>query len=520
MRSRALGAPAAFAPSPLQPVPVSRTPQNYARFRDDMSLREPRLQSQGRPTAKPSWATSPETETAVAIFRTVFVIGAVVALWVHGEVTDFTNPAYLVSVLAGIYNVTLVTVLTLRRPRRAFSNQVRQFTLTLDVVFVTLWVAFGGTIGRAFFPLYFPLVVIAAVWFEMIGAALTAAASSALYVIVAIAILPHLRSPLGARPTSPEALLARVVFLFVVALLVGYIVDAQKREHDRIDRRRSLDDLLRHQQLMQEFHALVTPSISPPPGLDVGVGFREAMQRGAGDYYDLLALDEGRHGLCVADVAGKHESGALRVPILRYALRAAASIDTRPARIMERVNELVFDELQPDRFATMFYAQIDHWAGEVTYVNAGHDPALLIREDGTVQTLDIGGLILGVLRAARYDEGLVRMGPQDTLVLYTDGALEARNADGEQFGSERFVTAAKAAVGGLASAAEAANDILKTIKQFAGLKDERSAEDSSTGDDITIMVARIAPRPALAGQPTADAELPGQEEAAPGEVAG
>jgi len=470
--------------------------------------------------AKPSWATSPETETAVAIFRTVFVIGAVVTLWVRGEVTDFANPAYVVSVLAGIYNVALVAVLTLRRPRRPFSDQLRQFTLTLDVVFVTLWVAFGGTVGRAFFPLYFPLVVIAALWFGGIrGAALTAAASSALYVFVAVVIMPYLGSRAGARPSSTEALLARVIFLFVVALLVGFIVDAQQRERERIDRRRELDDLLRHQQLMHEFHELVTPSILPPAGLDVGVGFREAMRTGAGDYYDLLPLEEGRHGLCVADVAGKHEAGALRVPVVRYALRAAASLETRPARIIARVNGLVFDELQPDRFVTMFYAQIDHWAGEVIYVNAGHEPPLLIRDDGTVQKLETGGLILGVLRDARYDEDLVRMGPQDTLVLYTDGALEAANAAGEQFGYERFVATAKAAVGRLPSADEAAKDILKAIKQFAGLTDEQSPEGGSRRDDITIMVARIAPRPAFTAQTTPDIEPAGEAGRAPRDVA-
>jgi len=474
-----------------------------------MSLREPRPQSQGRATAKSSWATSPQTETAVAILRTVFVIGAVVALWLTRRVFDFGNPAYLVSVLAGIYNVALVIVLRLRRPRRPFSDQLRQFTLTLDVVFVTLWVGFGGAVGRTFVPLYYPLMVIAALWFGMVGAAVTAVGSSAFAIVVLAVVVPRVQ---GASTIPIETVLTRIPFLFIVALVVGYFADAQNREREQREKERvELAELQEHRRLMHEYYELVTPPrLSPPPGLDVGVRFRPAMRTGAGDYYDLLRLEEGRYGLCVADVAGKYEVGALHVPIVKYALRAAASLETRPARIMARVNELAFDELQPDRFVSMFYAHIDRWGAEVTYVNAGHDPALLIRGNGTVQKLETGGLILGVLRDARYDEDRVAVGPQDALVLYTDGAVEAANADGEQFGSERLVAVAQAGAAGSAFANEAAEYILRAIEQFA--------EHGSRRDDITIMVARIAPRPAFTTQTTPDIEPAGEVERASREV--
>jgi serine phosphatase RsbU (regulator of sigma subunit) len=477
-----------------------------------MSLREPRPQSQGRTTAKGGWATSPQTETAVAIFRTLFVIGAVVALWVERRVFNFANPAYVVSVLAGVYNVALVIVLRLRRPRRPFSDQLREFTLTLDVVFVTLWVGFGGDVGRTFVPLYYPLMVIAGLWFGMIGAAVTAFAASAFAIFVLLVAVPRIPGA-GAIPTA--ALLQRIPFLFLVALAVGYIANAQKRELEQIeDARVKLAELQEHQRLMHEYYELVTPAILPPVGLDVGVGFRPALRTGAGDYYDLLPLEDGRYGLCVADVAGKYEAGALHVPVVKYALRAAASLETRPARIMERVNELVFNELQPDRFATMFYAQIDYWGGEVRYVNAGHDPALLLRGDGAVEMLETGGLVLGVLHQARYDDDLVRMGPDDALVLYTDGAVEAVNASREEFGRERLIAAAQAAVERFASADEAAKHILHEVTEFARLDVAQSTDDESRRDDITVIVARLAPRPVL-GKPVTPQRRAGGRTARP-----
>jgi len=133
---------------------------------------------------------------------------------------------------------------------------------------------------------------------------------------------------------------------------------------------------------------------------------------------------------------------------------------------------------------TMFYAQVDTATEQVTYVNAGHDPPLVIHDDGAAETLEVGGLVLGVLRDARYEEGRVRLGSGETMVLYTDGAVEALDAAGEEFGAGRLREAARAAFADASSADEAAQRILAQVEHFARGGQRR--------DDITIMVVRAA----------------------------
>jgi serine phosphatase RsbU (regulator of sigma subunit) len=448
-----------------------------------MTLPEPHLDPEDRASANGAraWLSS---DTAVAIFRTTFVTSVVIALWLRGQVFDFLNPAYVVSVLAALYNVAL---LVMYWRRRTFPGE-RHFILTLDVVFITLWVGLSGELGPVFFPLYYALMLVAALWFGIIGAAVTASVSAGLYIAVLYVAVVHAATGVDPRPVVYEALRERVPFLFVVAVLIGYLVDAQKRELQRFEELR--DELAAyqlHRRLMQEFYDLLNPpALLSPPGLDLGVSFRAAVRMGAGDYYDLLELGGGQYGLCVADVAGKYGAEVLRVPAVKYALKAAAAVERRPSRVLERVNELVFDELQPDRFVTMFYAQVDPWAGRVTYVNAGHDSPLLMRRDGEVEMLEAGGLVLGVLRDARYEEGQVRLGPGDALVLYTDGAVDAADSSGAEFGIERVNEAARAALADTGSASAAAQTILSAIEDYASGGTRR--------DDVTIMVVRPAPR--------------------------
>jgi serine phosphatase RsbU (regulator of sigma subunit) len=482
-----------------------------------MSLPQPRLNREPKPRGA-SAAASLNPDTAVAVFRTAFVASVVVALWVRGYIFDFFNPAYVVSVLVGLYNAALLVVF-LRHRYLPFRGP-RQFTLTLDIVFVTLWVGVSGDLGPVFFPLYYALVVIAALWFGTPGSALTAFVSAGLYVAV-LATAPNAEANIRA------ALAERLPFLFVVAVLVGLIADAQRREHQQVDRAESdLAEYREHRRLLDEFYALVTPGeLASPAGLDVGLRFRPAAREpmGAGDYYDLLPLDDGRYGICVADVSGKYHADVLKVPVVKYALKVAASLERRPARVVERVNDLVFHELQPDRFVTMFYAQVDRWNGELVYVNAGHDPPLLVRADGDIETLESGGLLLGVLREARFEEGCVRLAPGDALVLYTDGAVEAlaaatapappvpparpalsalsaaettgiegnaavgpRGDSGTELGARRLREIARRALVGSAAAQEVAQSILSQIEALAPPDQRR--------DDITILVARLTRR--------------------------
>ncbi|UCH36131.1 MAG: serine/threonine-protein phosphatase [Armatimonadota bacterium] len=454
-----------------------------------MILPEPRLELEGEATVDNARSLA-NPETAVAIFRTAFVALTVVTLFRSSRVLGSFTPLHLVAILAATYNVALLIMYW----RGLYFPGHRHFILSLDIVFITLWVALSRVLGLGpgFFPLYYALVFIAALWFGIVGAALTALVSGALYIGILAGVGPYTTADIA------ETLRQHVLVLFLVVILIGYIAQAQQRERAASERTRTaLARYQQHRRLMQDFYDLINPQqLSPPPGLDVGVGFRAAVRMGAGDYYDLLRLEGGRYGLCVADVAGKYGAEVLRVPVVKYALKVAAAVEHRPSRVLERVNELVFDELQPDRFVTMFYAQVDPLAAEVTYVNAGHDPPLLIRSDNTVETLEAGGLVLGVLRDARYEEEVVRLAAGDALVLYTDGAVEATNAAGAEFGAEQLQDTARAVLVGAGSAKDAALGMLAAIENFA--------RGGARRDDVTIMVIRLAPRPAAVRAAAAD----------------
>jgi len=445
-----------------------------------MSLPEPHLEAEAEAQSEIARGLF-NPETAVAIFRTVFVIIMVVALLRGSRTLGESPELYLVAILAAIYNVALLLMYW----RGRYLPGHRYFTLSLDIVFITLWVALSRKLGTGYFSLYYALVFIAALRFGLLGAALTGLVSGALY----IGILVWLGGQTGSD--IADTLRQHVLVLLLVVILVGYIAEAQQRERAAsVETRTELARYQQHRYLMQEFYDLLNPArLLSPPGLDVGVSFRPAVRMGAGDYYDLLELGHGQYALCVADVAGKYGAEVLRVPVVKYALKVVAAVERRPSRVLERVNELVFDELQPDRFVTMFYAQVDPWTGEVTYVNAGHDSPVLLRRGGAVEVLEAGGLVLGVLRDARYEEGRVRLEQGDALILYTDGAVDAANLGGAEFGGERLAEAARTALAQNDSAGSAAQQILTAIEDYATGGVRR--------DDVTIMVVRLVGR--LAG---------------------
>ena len=448
-----------------------------------MSLPEPHLEAEAEAQSEIARGLF-NPETAVAIFRTVFVIVMVVALLQGSRTLPWFSPLHLVAILAAIYNVALLLMYW----RGLYLSGHRYFTLSLDIVFITLWVALSRVwgLGTGFFSLYYALVFIAALRFGVLGAALTGLVSGALYIGILVWVGGQTGSDIA------DTLRQHVLVLLLVVILVGYIAEAQQRERAAsVETRTELARYQQHRHLMQEFYDLLNPArLLSPPGLDVGVSFRPAVRMGAGDYYDLLELGQGQYALCVADVAGKYGAEVLRVPVVKYALKVAAAVERRPSRVLERVNELVFDELQPDRFVTMFYAQVDPWRGEVTYVNAGHDSPLLLRRGGAVEVLEAGGLVLGVLRDARYEEGRVRLEQGDALVLYTDGAVDAADSSGAEFGVERVAEMARKALAENDSADSVAQQILNAIEEYA--------TGSVRRDDVTIMVVRLSPRRAPA----------------------
>ena len=163
-----------------------------------------------------------------------------------------------------------------------------------------------------------------------------------------------------------------------------------------------------------------------------------------GDCYDVLRFDDARIGLSIADVAGKGLPAALLMSNLQAAVRAFASDRATPQQVATSVNRLLCRNIAVGKFVTFCYLLIDRARNLLTFANAGHNPPLLVRTDGTVETLSSGGMVLGVMPDTTYDQREVPIRAGDRLILYTDGISEAEAPDGTDYGDERLSRIASA----------------------------------------------------------------------------
>jgi serine phosphatase RsbU (regulator of sigma subunit) len=144
------------------------------------------------------------------------------------------------------------------------------------------------------------------------------------------------------------------------------------------------------------------------------------------------------------------------------------------------VNEFLNRSVEPGRFVTAFLGLLDAASGTLTYVNAGHNPPLLLRAGGALEPLEAGGVILGILPGTRYERGEVTLAPGDLLALYTDGVTEGANAANEMWGEERLAALLRASAS--ASATDIAQRIVREVRAFEG--------ERGPADDITVLVAK------------------------------
>jgi sigma-B regulation protein RsbU (phosphoserine phosphatase) len=149
---------------------------------------------------------------------------------------------------------------------------------------------------------------------------------------------------------------------------------------------------------------------------------------------------------------------------------------------MARVNRLVHEATNGDRFITTFYGLIDVENKRLMYINAGHNPPLLLRADGTSQLLSHGGLPLGAFEDARYSESVAEFQAGDVLVLYTDGVVEAPNSKDDQFGLPRLEEVVRA------HESERAYDIVQAVTSAVY---EHAFDMDGPEDDLTVMVIKV-----------------------------
>jgi sigma-B regulation protein RsbU (phosphoserine phosphatase) len=242
--------------------------------------------------------------------------------------------------------------------------------------------------------------------------------------------------------------------------------------------------LERELQMAREVQVSLLPREIPDiPGWEFASRWLPARQV-SGDFYDFLTSNSNQPDLVIADVSDKGMPAALFMGLSRTILRASLDQARSPRASIERANRLICADSANSMFVTMFYAQINQRAGEITYVNAGHNPPLVFHnglpEGHRVRWLSKTGMALGVLPDNVYAQQTVRLNPGDFMILYTDGVVDTENSRGEPFGVDRL----QAVI--LEHSTQPVGQIIEELEQALA----KHAGEHEPFDDITLLAIR------------------------------
>jgi serine phosphatase RsbU (regulator of sigma subunit) len=243
----------------------------------------------------------------------------------------------------------------------------------------------------------------------------------------------------------PRAFYARRIELLTgVAQQVALAIQNDRFTSEMVVRERIDQEIRLAREIQETFLPNTLPRIE---GIDLAVRWRTAREVG-GDFYDAFLTKNHSLGVSIADVADKGLPAALYMTVTRTLIRSTSQSISTPGKVLERVNELLFDESRNGMFVTCIFTILDPKTGVLTYANAGHNlPLLLKKSTGNIETLPHGGIALGVVRNARYEEFKIPLDPGDELLLYTDGVTDAFSVTGESFSETRLRSAFQSASG-------------------------------------------------------------------------
>jgi sigma-B regulation protein RsbU (phosphoserine phosphatase) len=200
----------------------------------------------------------------------------------------------------------------------------------------------------------------------------------------------------------------------------------------------------------------------------------------AGDYYDVINNDEGNTFMVIADVSGKGAGAAMIMANLQASIRVGLEITEDFAEFIARINNHVHKNTSTSEFITLFIGAWEPATQSFHYINAGHNPPVMIDIDGNVTTFDATGLILGVLPGQKYERKIVEIKPGSVIAIYTDGLEEAMNPQNEMYGQDRIIESLKA------NRELSAKDIVKKIQDEA----IQFCKGKPLHDDLTMIVIK------------------------------
>jgi serine phosphatase RsbU (regulator of sigma subunit) len=276
-----------------------------------------------------------------------------------------------------------------------------------------------------------------------------------------------------------EDLAERAAPALRVAQLVRRLV---RQQADELQARERIEQELQVAQLIQrQFLPREPPELS---GWYVATYYQPAKAVG-GDFYDFIELPDGRIGLVCGDVTGKGVPAALVMATTHSILRGDAPQFSSPGKVLERANNLLLQDIPPQMFVTCLYGVLDPSTGTLRYANAGHNPPYVHTRGGVVE-LRATGMPLGAMPNMRYEEKEATLAPGDTVLLHSDGLVEAHDRDRRMFGFPRLAELMNDCTGGP-----------ELIQLLLGELDGFTGPDWEQEDDITLVALQRAAVPAV-----------------------
>ncbi len=241
------------------------------------------------------------------------------------------------------------------------------------------------------------------------------------------------------------------------------------------------DDLELSQQVQQALLPQQTPDM---PGLEIAAFSRPA-RIVSGDYFDFFRFKDNSYGLTIGDVVDKGMAASLLMASLQASLKILVSDNTSPTQVVNRLNSLFIHNVRLSQFVTLFLGQFDPATRRLTYTNAGHNPPLIVHKvvngRGPIEWLQPTGAAIGLIEQFAFNTGSIDLHAGDLIIFYTDGVTEARNAQGDYFGTARLQDIVQANLD------QAPRDVLRELRQrlqtFMG--------DRAIEDDTTIVVCKV-----------------------------
>jgi len=246
---------------------------------------------------------------------------------------------------------------------------------------------------------------------------------------------------------------------------------------EALEKQRLENELLIAREIQK---GLLPASLPEIPNFEIAATNISSKQVG-GDYYDVINLNSNCYMIAIGDVSGKGTPASLLMANLQATIRALIPLGLSLPELTCRVNNLINENTTSGRFITFFWGVLNAEDGILRYVNAGHNPPILIHTDGTSERLDKGGIILGIMKTVvPYLEGEVKFRKGDVLVCFTDGVSEAMNEFNEELGETPIMELTKSSIG--ESAQIILGRIIDAVKQHS--------QNTVQSDDITLIVLK------------------------------